>query len=991
MADETKNVTTVFRADVSQFKKNIADATSSIKLANATFDASTAHMEDWSKTTEGLEAKIEQLSATIKAQEKIQENYRAQLEAVREAKEKNVKQAEELRKKLEEMAKSGKEGTSEFKSYAKQLANLEKEIEKSEKAEKGLTIEMKKSEAAAGKAKKQMDGYGDELKEVEKAADGVDDTMEDIAEGVEEAAEAAEDASDGFTVLKGALANLASEAALKGLDLIAKAGHAIADGFKQAVVAADNLNAATNDFSAATGIDTEANPEYQKAIQNVYADNFGEDYADIAESMAIIKQTTNEIDPTALEGLTRNALILRDTFDMDVQEQMRAVDMLMTQFGISSDEAFNLLAQGAQNGLNKNGDLLDTINEYSVHYKQLGYTADEFFNSLANGTEAGTFSVDKLGDAMKEFGIRVKDTSKSTQEGLALIGYSTEHQVANIQERFAAGGETAKAAMAEVVTALMAIDDPIQQNAAGVALFGTMWEDLGVEGIKALTNVEGAISTTADAMQQISEVKYDNLSDAWEGLGRIIETNVSIPIGQGALPIISDFVNALSSGMKEANGDVGAMASAVGDALSGLVDGFAEYIPQVTEAAVEFIPAFIQGLVPSLPKMVQAAGDIVFALVDGLLAAIPELAPAAMTIVISLVMGLINHIPDLVEGALQLLMAIIDAIPLLIEQLAPQIPVIVEAIITSLMAAIPTLLQGAVTLLLAIVNAIPLIIPPLIRALPTIIQSIISALIASIPVLIDGALALLNALVQAIPLIIPAIIEALPQIIEALIYGLIEATPLLVEGAFQLLFGIIDAIPMIVGELIVALPQIITTIIETLLGAIPDLLAAGGDLISGLIDGMLGSVSRLGDAIANIGSSVVDGLKGFFGIHSPSRLLRDEIGKMLPPGIAIGVEANADEAIDSMKHLGDEMVKSIDVSGVADKLNVITEGLTTGTLKVAAETSTVQPKDEGTTNNSTNNKTVNFSPTYHYNKPLNAKEVYRNDKKMLRKIVGVET
>ena len=120
-------------------------------------------------------------------------------------------------------------------------------------------------------------------------------------------------------------------------------------------------------------------------------------------------QTSGEVDPTKIEELTQNALMLRDTFGFDIQEQMRAVNMLMDQFGLSGEEAFNLIAQGAQNGLDKNGDLLDSINEYSVHFKSLGLDAEDMFNSFANGADAGTFSVDKLGDAVKDFGIRVKD------------------------------------------------------------------------------------------------------------------------------------------------------------------------------------------------------------------------------------------------------------------------------------------------------------------------------------------------------------------------------------------------------------------------------------------------------------------------------------------------------------------------------------------------------------------------------------------------------
>jgi phage-related minor tail protein len=166
--------------------------------------------------------------------------------------------------------------------------------------------------------------------------------------------------------------------------------------------------------------------KYKNVLEDVYTGNFGESQEEVANVLALIKQTTNETNPSKLKDMTENLFTLRDTYDYDFVETLRAVNMLMEQFGVTGDEAFNLIAQGSQKGLNKNGDLLDTINEYSVHYKQLGYDANEFFNSLENGSKAGTFSIDKLGDAMKEFGIRSKDTASSTQEGFALLGYGAK-------------------------------------------------------------------------------------------------------------------------------------------------------------------------------------------------------------------------------------------------------------------------------------------------------------------------------------------------------------------------------------------------------------------------------------------------------------------------------------------------------------------------------------------------------------------------------------
>ena len=116
------------------------------------------------------------------------------------------------------------------------------------------------------------------------------------------------------------------------------------------------------------------------------------------------------------------------------QESTRAADMMMRQFSITSEEAFNLIAHGAQNGLDKNGNLLDSINEYSVHFEQLGFDAEEMFNMFSNGAETGVFDIDKLGDAVKEFGIRAKDGSNTTVEAFELLGLNANE----MQAKFAA-------------------------------------------------------------------------------------------------------------------------------------------------------------------------------------------------------------------------------------------------------------------------------------------------------------------------------------------------------------------------------------------------------------------------------------------------------------------------------------------------------------------------------------------------------------------------
>jgi len=163
-----------------------------------------------------------------------------------------------------------------------------------------------------------------------------------------------------------------------------------------AVNASDELQKSLNGLQASTGIADSAMKDMKDSMLSIYNANFGESFEDIGKSMSEIGNQTGA-SGKELEGMTKNALMLRDTFDMDVKESVRSVDMMMKQFGITSDEAFNLLAQGSQAGLDKNGNLLDSINEYSVHFKQLGFSSVEMFNMMSNGAKSGVFDIDKLG------------------------------------------------------------------------------------------------------------------------------------------------------------------------------------------------------------------------------------------------------------------------------------------------------------------------------------------------------------------------------------------------------------------------------------------------------------------------------------------------------------------------------------------------------------------------------------------------------------------
>lgn len=361
-----------------------------------------------------------------------------------------------------------------------------------------------------------------------------------------------------------------------------------------AVTIGSEYQTALNGISAETGAAGAELDAFGTVMKDIYSEGYGENFEDIAASISTVAKSAKDLDPAGIKEMTIDAIALRDTFGFDVQESIRAANMLMDQFGISGTQAFNLITQGAQQGLDKNGDLLDSINEYSVHFKQLGIGAEGMFNSLINGAESGTFSVDKLGDAVKEFGIRVKDGTADT--AFTQLGLSADAT----KQAFVEGGAAAQQAFEDVNTALFSMDDKVQQNILGVQLYGTMWEDLGAEGVKALTDISGQADMAKSSMEQLKNVKYDDVGSALEGIKRMLTTNVLLPISENIMPAVNDFVKGLGDAFSD-----GKLTAAITESVSGLGGA-------LSEAAVKALPVVVN----ALTTIMDTAANVITFLTD---------------------------------------------------------------------------------------------------------------------------------------------------------------------------------------------------------------------------------------------------------------------------------------------------------------------------------------------------------------------------------------
>lgn len=636
------------------FAKTIDSADNELKVLKSELKYTKASFAD-------SQIEVDKYNAELGVTEKIQEQLKIKFDALSEATEKSAQKYADAKQEAEKLSAEFGENSNQAKKAWESVETLKNELDQLTIKTNNAGAELANSESKIGKLEKSIQDWGESteystrimeyaFKDAEDTADRLGDAIEDTADDADSAA------NGGFTVLKGAAAELVTDGFEKVVDIL-----------KDTVIEMGNVDSAINDFQNKTGATAEEMTQYGETIKDLYRGSIGESMDDISDSAATVKRSLGDISPETLEEVTKQAITLRDVFGFDVQESMRAVKSMMDQFGISATESFNLIVQGYQSGLDQNGDLLDTLNEYSVQFANSGYDANQMMNMLANGAKEGTWSVDKLGDAVKELHINLSDGS--ADEALAMLGLGTQQaetstlelreasvnctnaqndlaksatdlekaqlsvtdaqkayneavytygensyeaqKAANtleaaqnsvadaqlkqeeaqinlekaqsdynselnatsvnlddIKGRLAAGGDTAKQAQDEILTALMGVEDEQQRYTIGQALMGTMWEDLGEDAVKALMNTQGEIDDTKDAMQDVIDLHYSDIGTQWKEVSRIAKTEVVEPLLNKALPKIKDGLNWASENMDSIIPTIKTVGTVVGTAFA---------------------------------------------------------------------------------------------------------------------------------------------------------------------------------------------------------------------------------------------------------------------------------------------------------------------------------------------------------------------------------------------------------------------------------------
>ena len=781
-----------------EFKNALKEINSAFKVLGSEMNLVTSQFDKNDKSIQSLSARNGVLTKEIEAQ-------------------KNKVQT--LQAALENASSSFGEADSRTRSWQIQLNNAQADLNKMES-------ELKANEDA-------IDRLGQEMEEAE-------EQTEDFAESLSDSGDMAEDSSGKFEKVGSVVAGVGTAIAAAA----AAIGAAVVAASVELVKLGDEYNKAVNQISASTGATGTELEELGAIAQKVYTNNFGDSLEDVAEGLSIVQKTTGLVGDE-LQKATESGFALRDTFGYDLQESARAANALMKNFGVTAEEAYNIIAVGAQNGADQNGDLLDPLNEYSAQYSALGLSADQFVTGLINGAEAGVFSIDKVGDAVKEFNLRAKDGSNTTIEAFQALGMNADEMT----KRFAAGGESAEEAFFEVVNALNNMDDPIAKNTAAVNLFGTQFEDLQANVLPVLAGMKDGAAASYDALSQINEIKYADLDSALEGTKRSIE-GVFLPTVSQMSAGITDVFSTLGNAINEANGDFSQISVAIGTAIGDVAAIITEQMPMFLELGLNIVTSIGGAILENLPILIESATNIVLTILNSLIAALPQITEGALQLVLTLVNGILANLPQLVEAAIQMIVTLATGIG---EALPQLIPTIVDAVIL-----------------------------------------ICTTLLNNMDKILDAAFSIITGLAQGLLNALPKLVAALPQIISSIINFITTNLPKIIEMGVklvvQLAVGLVKAIP----QLVASLPQIVTAIISGIGKAATSIVSVGKNIVTGLWSGVSSMISWVKNKISGFVGDIVGGIKSLLGIHSPSRVFAG-IGDNMAKGLGDGFTDEMDK------------------------------------------------------------------------------------------------
>lgn len=548
-------------------------------------------------------------------------------------------------------------------------------------------------------------------------------------------------------------------------------------------------------------------------------------------------------------------------------------------------------------------DSSDTVMQYAnVAYKTAGLSANDYMSTITGfsasllqglggdtkkAADIGNMAVVDMSDNANKMGTSMESIQNAYQ------GFAKQNYTMLDNLKLGYGGT--KSEMERLLTdaeKISGVHYDISNFSDIISAIHTIQEQMGITGTtakEAMSTIEGSLNMTKAAWTNMLtgmaddnadfDILVNNLVESLSALGENLMPRIGIAlngVGQlidALLPIVIDkipeIISSILPGMVEAGTNI---VASLGNAIM-------QSLPTVINYGVQLIQNLLNGIQQSLPSIANCVVQVLSSLTNGLLEVLPQVLSIGMQAIAYLAQGIAQQLPTLIPLAVQCIMQ-------LLQNFYDNMPLVIEVG----MQLLSGLAEG-------IINAIPV----LIEMLPQVIDSMLNYVTNSLPLILEQGCNILLTLADGIIQALPQLVAMLPQIINTIVTGLLGNLPQIIQAGIQIIVALASGLLQAKAQLIGAIPTIVSSIFSAFTSV--NWGEIGINIIKGIGSGISNGVTGLVGTAIEACKSLTDKVKDFFGIHSPSHLMRDEVGVMLIKGIEVGMEQESDNLINTATNI----------------------------------------------------------------------------------------
>ena len=359
----------------------------------------------------------------------------------------------------------------------------------------------------------------------------------------------------------------------------------------------------------------------------------------VADAVILVRDNLKGLDDVTLENIASQALVLEETYGIDMAESLRGVNGLMQHFGTDAQTAMDMLVAGTQNGLDKTNELGDNLSEYSGKFAEAGYSVEEYFQILQNGLDGGAYNLDKVNDAINEVTTKLADGSiadsmSKINEETGQLEEGTGKWSQSVEDTFRKwqnGEATQKQVIDAIVEDIKSTENQQDKLNKAALAFGSMGEDGGAKFVESLSSVGDAYTDVTGKAQELQdntttsaqkmEAAMRKVSDAFAPIGEDI-AEILTPV----LEMVADLMEWFSKLPEPVRNfiEVFAGLSAIAMALAPII-AIVMTLGSILTPIVGIAVAVIGGI-SGIAAVLSVLGDDIIGFMDTVIDAVSEFA-----------------------------------------------------------------------------------------------------------------------------------------------------------------------------------------------------------------------------------------------------------------------------------------------------------------------------------------------------------------------------